>query len=50
MSDNKRHVHADSMLEYAIDASKTDKPGSCGKYMGLTSGEILLVIRNGIST
>ncbi|KER02845.1 hypothetical protein LGZ99_17325 [Photorhabdus temperata] len=26
MSDNKRHVHADSMLEYAIDASKTDKP------------------------
>ncbi|ERT12719.1 hypothetical protein [Photorhabdus temperata] len=26
MSDNKRHVHAESMLEYAIDASKTDKP------------------------
>ncbi|KER01066.1 hypothetical protein [Photorhabdus temperata] len=26
MSDNKRHVHAESMLEYAIDASKTDEP------------------------
>ncbi|WP_350304889.1 hypothetical protein [Photorhabdus viridis] len=26
MSDNKRHVHADAMLEYAIDASKTDEP------------------------
>ncbi|WP_387468291.1 hypothetical protein [Photorhabdus sp. RM323S] len=26
MSDNKRHVHADSMLEYALDASRTDQP------------------------
>ncbi|WP_445496716.1 hypothetical protein [Photorhabdus sp. SF281] len=26
MSDNKRHVHAELMMEYAIDASKTDKP------------------------
>ncbi|WP_445494433.1 hypothetical protein [Photorhabdus sp. SF281] len=26
MSDNKRHVHADAMLEYALDASKTDEP------------------------
>ncbi|WP_350305550.1 hypothetical protein [Photorhabdus viridis] len=26
MSGNKRHVHADAMLDYAIDASKTDEP------------------------
>ncbi|MGV7962004.1 hypothetical protein QPK13_13125 [Photorhabdus tasmaniensis] len=26
MSDNKRHMHADLMLEYALDASRTDEP------------------------
>ncbi|WP_387693034.1 hypothetical protein [Photorhabdus sp. RM71S] len=26
MSDNKRHVHAELMLQYAQDALKTDKP------------------------
>ncbi|NHB90344.1 hypothetical protein [Photorhabdus tasmaniensis] len=26
MSDNKKHMHADLMLEYALDASRTDEP------------------------
>ncbi|WP_387467102.1 hypothetical protein [Photorhabdus sp. RM323S] len=26
MSDNKRHMHADSMAQYAQDASRTDEP------------------------